>query len=243
MAQFFEQERTYPDNRARKNFIFLGYPYTPAIPKADYEGVVQDLEKEFPIRFWYFLDELTTDEMMRKVWRAILRSDLAIFDVSGGNPNVAFELGLAIASQKRCMTLLKTGTQNPLGTADLGYAERAEYDSATTLKAKIRDIVLAKSSTARVTNDLSYDLFDSSRPHTREQIIAATRQLLNDVYATKSASKSAAKKYFFGDEKLGTQALNKLRELGVLEVRGIKRGAKWVFASDWVTHDHEVAGA
>ena len=243
MAQFFEQERTYSDNRPRSNFIFLGYPYTPAIPKADYEGVIADLEKEFPIRFWYFLDELTTDEMMRKVWRAILRSDLAIFDVSDGNPNVAFELGLAIAAQKRCMTLLKVGTKNPLGTADLGYAERAEYDSATTLKAKIREIVLAKSSTLRVVKDLSYDLFDSSRPHTREEIVEATRLLLNDVYTTKSASKAAARKYFFGDERLGLQALTKLRELGVMEVKGVKRGAKWVFAPNWVTHDHEVAGA
>lgn len=80
---------------------------------------------------------------MRKVWRAILRSDLAVFDISGGNPNVAFELGLAVAAYRPCVSLLKTGQDNPLGQADLGYSERAEYSSRETLKAVLRKILAA----------------------------------------------------------------------------------------------------
>lgn len=224
------------------NFVFLGYPYTPAIPAADYKAVVKSLEQELPVRFWYFLDEVTTDEMMRKVWRAILRADLAFFDVSGGNPNVAFELGLAAAANKRCMTLLKAGAANPLGAADLGYAERSEYDSATTLKERLRSIVNAKSSAMKLLNDLSYELYDSSKPHTREQLLDTARKLLNDVFVTKSVSKTAATKLFFGDRKIADLALNKLRALDVLEVAGKKRGSKWVLAANWVYHDHEVAG-
>ena len=67
---------------------------------------------------------------MRKIWRAILRADLCIFDISNGNPNVAFELGLAAAVGKPCITLLKTGEHNPLGAADLGYSERANIRCA-----------------------------------------------------------------------------------------------------------------
>jgi hypothetical protein len=73
----FEDERNFPDNATRVNFVFMGYPFNPPLPPDDYSGVVSELQDELPVRFWYFLDEVTTEEMMRKIWRAILRSDLA----------------------------------------------------------------------------------------------------------------------------------------------------------------------
>jgi hypothetical protein len=33
MAQLFEDERKYPDNATRMNFVFMAYPFSPAIPK------------------------------------------------------------------------------------------------------------------------------------------------------------------------------------------------------------------
>ncbi len=104
MAQFFEEEKQYPDNATRINFVFLAYPFTPPIAQEDYNAVVREIQGEYPVRLWYFLDEVTTQELMRKIWRAILRSDLCIFDISRGNPNVAFELGLAAAIGKRCIS-------------------------------------------------------------------------------------------------------------------------------------------
>src|SRR3954447_22799832 len=121
MAQLFEEEKKYPDNAPRANFVFLAYPFAPPISQDDYNAVVSELQEELALRLWYFLDEVTTQELMRKIWRAILRSDLCIYDISGGNPNVAFELGLAAAHGKPCITLLKVGEANPLGAADLGY--------------------------------------------------------------------------------------------------------------------------
>ena len=100
MAQFFVEEQNYPDNAPRKNFVFLAYPFTPPISQDDYNAVVKELQGELPLRLWYFLDEVTTQELMRKIWRAILRSDLCIFDITKGNPNVVFELGLAVAVGK-----------------------------------------------------------------------------------------------------------------------------------------------
>src|SRR2546423_10653097 len=114
MAQFFLEEQKSPENTPRENFVFLAYPFTPPISQDDYKAVVKELESEYPLRLWYFLDEVTTQELMRKIWRAILRSDLCIFDITRGNPNVAFELGLATAIGKRCITLLKSGEKNPL---------------------------------------------------------------------------------------------------------------------------------
>lgn len=81
MAQFFEEEKKYPDNAPRANFVFMAYPFAPPISQDDYNAVVKELQSEYPLRLWYFLDEVTTRELMRKIWRAILRADLCIFDI------------------------------------------------------------------------------------------------------------------------------------------------------------------
>ena len=133
MAQLFYEEKNKAENKRRNNFVFLAYPYEPPIDKDAYNNVIKEFEDKYPIRMWYFSDEVTTNELMRKVWRAILRADLAIFDISGGNANVALELGLSLAVDKNCLTILKTGLDNPLGNADLSYAERIEYNSLKTL--------------------------------------------------------------------------------------------------------------
>jgi hypothetical protein len=241
MAQLFEDEKKYPDNRARENFVFLGYPFKPPLPLDDYRQVTKELEQEYPVRLWYFLDEITTAEMMRKIWRAVLRADFAIFDVSGGNSNVAFELGLAVAMNKPCMTLLKSGEPNPLGAADLGYAERTEYSSAATLKEALRKLLEAKSTALRRIKEISYHIFDSNLPTTQADLQARTRRLLSVVYSQRRIAKGSAEKVF-ADRKLADAALNKLREMGVLQIEGQRGGARWIFSDNWVYHDHEVAG-
>jgi hypothetical protein len=185
MAKLFKDEKAFPDNVVRKNFVFLGYPFTPPLPQDDYRAVTKELEDELPIRLWYFLDEVTTQELMRKVWRAILRSDLSFFDISGGNANVAFELGLAVAEDKSCITLLKTGSPNPLGGADLSYSERAEYQSRETLKTRLRELLVAKSSALRTLRDVSYHIESAVFPYGREEIEARLRKSVWHVFKKK----------------------------------------------------------
>jgi hypothetical protein len=242
MAQLFEEEKKYPDNTPRANFVFMAYPFTPPISQDDYNAVVRELQNDYPLRLWYFLDEVTTQELMRKIWRAILRADLCVFDISKGNPNVAFELGLAAAVGKPCITLLKTGEQNPLGAADLGYSERAEYASRETLKAKLKQLLSAKSSALRLFNNISYiiqrDAFDLTREQDEQKLI----KVVKHVFLHKKITKPNART-IVGDDKRATIALNALRDANVLRVEGAKKGAAWVFTDKWVCHDHEVAGA
>jgi nucleoside 2-deoxyribosyltransferase len=241
MAQLFREEQAYPDNAARSNFIFLAYPYTPPIAQEDYNAVVRDLEQAYPLRLWYFLDEVTTQEMMRKIWRAIL-ADLCIFDITEGNPNVAFELGLAAAVGKPCITLLKTGGRNPLGSADLGYSERAEYSSRETLKTKLQQLLIAKASALRLFKNLSYALQRNSYNITREDDEQTLIAIVNHVFWHKRITKPRARTLAGGDKR-ATTALNTLRDARILRVEGAKKGAAWVFSDSWVHHDHEVVGA
>ena len=242
MAQLFEDEKKYPDNAPRANFVFMAYPFTPPISADDYNGVVTELQSEFPLKLWYFTNEVTTQELMRKIWRAILRADLCIFDITNGNPNVAFELGLAVAVGKPCITLVKTGGSNPLGAADLGYSEHAAYSSRESLKTRLKQLLIAKASALRQFNKMSYSIqtnkFNITREHDEQKLI----EIVNHVFQHKKITKPTART-IIGDEKRATAVLNSLREANVLRVEGVKKGAAWVFTDKWVHHDHEVAGA
>jgi hypothetical protein len=243
MAQMFKEEKSFPDNTQRKNFVFLAYPYSAPLPLDDYRALTRELQDELPVRLWYFLDEITTDELMRKVWRAILRSDLSAFDISGGNPNVAFELGLAAAVDRACATLLRTGEDNPLGRADLGYSERIEYSSRETLKSKLRDLLKSKSTAMRELNSLSYELISDAFRVDRSALESRLIQVVNTVFKSKRTNRPAVRKIFDNDDGLAGLVLNGLRQKGILQPEGQRRHAKWVFSPLWVHHDHEVTGA
>ena len=242
MPQMFEDEKRYPDNTKRTNFIFIGYPFTPPLPQDDYRAVTRELQSELPIRLWYFLDEVTTQELMRKIWRAILRSDLAIFDISRGNPNVAFELGMAVAIDKSCITLLKTGEPNPLGGADLSYSERAEYTSRESLKQKIKDLLKAKSTALRLISTISYQIQSAAFPFPREEIEVKLTQTIQHVFQHKRITRAGIAK-IFGDDAMAGIVLPALREHGVFKLEGQRKAAKWLLGDSWVHHDHEVVGA
>lgn len=242
MAQMFEDEKKFPDNAKRENFVFLGYPFTPPLAQDDYRSAMKELEQELPIRLWYFLDEVTTQELMRKIWRAILRADLCFFDISKGNPNVAFELGMAVAIAKPCITLLKTGELNPLGGADMSYSERAEYTSRETLKEKVRSLLAAKSSALRTINKVSYFVQSDAFDYDREEIEKRLIKVVNHVYRSKKITRAGVTKIVGSDKQAGI-VLNALREHEVLQLEGQRKAAKWLMSDKWVTHDHEVVGA
>lgn len=241
MVQMFKDEAAFADNAARSNFVFMGYPYTPPLAKEDYANVVKALQEELPLRFWYFLDEVTTAELMRKVWRAILRADVCVFDTSGGNPNVAFELGLALAKDKRCMTMLKSGESNPLGSADLSYAERMEYQSVASLKEQLRTFVAAKSSALRLIDETSYRVAEKdltiARDVVRDRLTAVVTHVFNKRSITKTGTRTIMK-----SDALADAALTELRAANVFKIEGERRGARYVFGDDWVYSDHEVTG-
>jgi len=241
MSLMFEEEAKFSDNRQRTNFIFLGFPYASPLPLDDYRQVLTELEATFPIRFWYFLVEYTTDELMRKLWRGILRSDLCVFDISGGNPNVAFEIGLAVARFKRCSTILKSGAENPLGRADMAYAERAEYSSSNTLRETLTRVVKSKSNALATLRQAAQYLHDSSKPRSVDGIESLLTKIVNEVFQNGKITKQAAER-LVNDRPFADAAMNHLRERQVLAIDGNRRGAKWIFAENWVSKSHEVAG-
>jgi len=239
LTQMFASEVRKPANKPKKNLVFLGYPYNPALPQADYRAVVTRLQLELPIRLWYCADEVTTAEMMRKVWRAILRSDLAVFDISDGNANVAFELGLATAKNKRCMTLLKRGARNPLGETDFGYSERMEYESANELKAQLRRLLTAHSSSTAMIAEVSDAICRADGPVAETIIRARLQRVMVEVFQRKRITMADATR-IMEDPVMAKLAIRMLIRKLVLKQAGGRAGRRvhYALAESWVTSDY-----
>jgi len=239
MAQLFTEEKNNNENKKRNNFVFLAYPFIPPIDKGAYNEIVKDIEKKYPVRMWYFSDEVTTSELMRKVWRAILRSDLAIFDVSGGNANVALELGLSLAIEKSCLTILKTGEDNPLGRADLSYAERVEYNSLGQLKERLEYIVTKHTACGRLISQLAEQMHHESG-QTKEAIFENIRVILHRIFDRKFVKKADART-LIGNPTLADTIINTLKANEVITLDGGKKASKWKFTDGYVTKDFMVS--
>jgi hypothetical protein len=73
--------------------IFVAYPYS--IPKRDYRRVYTDLAAAFSVTFVFADEKLTGLHVLQKIYTMIRESAFGIYDISGWNPNVTLDLGLA----------------------------------------------------------------------------------------------------------------------------------------------------
>ena len=80
----------------RTRQVFVAYPYN-LYPNADYRRVYNDVGKEFDVRFVFADERISGQHIMAKILREIRASDFSVFDISGWNPNVTLELGMAYA--------------------------------------------------------------------------------------------------------------------------------------------------
>lgn len=80
----------------RTRQVFVAYPYN-LYPGADYRRVYKDVGREFGVEFVFADERISNEHVMAKILRDIRASDFSVFDISGWNPNVTLELGMAYA--------------------------------------------------------------------------------------------------------------------------------------------------
>ena len=78
----------------RTRQVFVAYPYG-MFDRADYRGVFTALGRLHDVKFIFADERITNLQVVEKIRLNIRLSDFALFDVSGWNANVAFELGMA----------------------------------------------------------------------------------------------------------------------------------------------------
>ena len=130
--------------------IFVAYSYR-LYSTPDYRKVYERVGKAFDISF-VFADERITDlHLLQKIANMILESKFSIFDISGWNPNVTLELGLAYGFREQAFITFdpsKTSTEDV--PADLRGLDRLQYGNLTELEDKLRTLCVQEFSPLQV---------------------------------------------------------------------------------------------
>jgi hypothetical protein len=110
---------------SKQKYCFVAIPFRPEL-NFFFLYLKHHLEKNYGLRVERGDATVLTKPLMDKIREQILRADLVIGDVTGGNPNVFYELGLAHASGKPILFL----TQEPPDKTpvDIRQFEFIQYD-------------------------------------------------------------------------------------------------------------------
>lgn len=117
----------------------IGEPGSPSRLHADMVliSIIQAALPDFDVKR---ADQFAAPDMITdKVIEAIFKSELAIADLTGLNPNVFYELGLRHMAQKPVIHIANTGTKLPFDTAGVGtiFFDVADIHSHETTRATI----------------------------------------------------------------------------------------------------------
>lgn len=117
--------------------IFVAYSYR-IYSTLDYRAVYARLEKAMGIKFHFADEKVTTLHLLQKIAAMIRSSAISIFDVSGWNPNVTLELGMALGLGEPCY-ISYDPSKTPIDEviSDLGGMDRIQYSSLTEYEEKL----------------------------------------------------------------------------------------------------------
>ncbi len=104
--------------------VFVGCPYT---PKAQFTALRHALDM-VPIEFLYADSSIKSKHVLDRIRAGIVRADYCLFDITGWNPNVTLEVGLAEGLNKPYYVLFKPGRgQKKEPPSDLKGIQRFQY--------------------------------------------------------------------------------------------------------------------
>lgn len=130
-------------NPARKpKQVFVAYSYK-LYPKADYRKVFQELASAFQVQFVFADEKITNLHILQKIANYIRESRFGIYDISGWNPNVTLELGLAFGLSERAFIAIDPSkTDVSEVPADLRGIDRIQYGSYSELQAGVERLLV-----------------------------------------------------------------------------------------------------
>jgi hypothetical protein len=117
--------------------IFVAYAYT-LYDKKDYRNAFSSLEKDYGVTFIFADQKITNMHILQKIRSYIQACDFSIFDISGWNPNVTLELGIALTMSNNwyiCFNPHKTPVEEV--PSDIKGIDRIEYTGFTELNEKL----------------------------------------------------------------------------------------------------------
>lgn len=116
--------------------IFVAYPYALTGYRQALSSTLQAPDTELI----YADEHISSGHVLRKIEDMLATCDLALFDVTNGNPNVALELGIAIATPHPYVVAIRNSALSTLG-ADIHGWDQIRYDTVEELGTKLRALI------------------------------------------------------------------------------------------------------
>jgi hypothetical protein len=123
-----------PSPAKNQRQVFVAYSYK-LYPKQDYRRGFQELARAFKVEFTFADERITSLHILQKIANYIRTSRFGIYDISGWNPNVTLELGLAFGMGERSFIAIDPAkTEIDEVPSDLRGMDRIQYGSYTDLQ-------------------------------------------------------------------------------------------------------------
>ncbi len=130
-----------PNPAKEQRQIFVAYSYR-LYPLKDYRRVYKNLEKAFGVSFVFADEKISSLHILQKIVGYIRESRFGIYDISGWNPNVTLELGLALGMNERMfITIDPSKTSIEEMPSDLRGVDRIQYDSYSALEENLERLL------------------------------------------------------------------------------------------------------
>jgi hypothetical protein len=136
--------------------IFVAHPYNDEM--SDFRAAFLDVEKQFSgVKFIYADLEITSEFVLTTIEGMIASADFSLFDITGWNPNVTLELGIALGQKRPHYILFKPRSAGEEVPSDIKGKERIQYKSLVELKGKIAIVVQKQLDLAGPSVSSAYD--------------------------------------------------------------------------------------
>jgi hypothetical protein len=124
-------------NQARRK-IFVAYPWRVYSNRERYKRAYTSLSEKYEVDFVFAEDSLSARHVLQKIGQLIAASDFGIYDITGWNPNVALEYGLALGLDKAAFIAFNPDQTDPGDVpSDVRGFDRLQYGDFDDLKERL----------------------------------------------------------------------------------------------------------
>lgn len=142
---------------AQKLQVFVACPYM-LFPLDDYKKVFGSIAKSFSVDFRFADEQITNQHVLTKIVNHIRDADISLFDITGWNPNVALELGIAVGLGRRYFILLNQKfDQSKEVPSDIKGIDRIQYSSNSELEARLTILIKQEMPLVTSQSDSAFD--------------------------------------------------------------------------------------
>lgn len=196
--------------------IFVACPYM-LFPLDDYKAVFTKISRSYDVEFSFANEQITNKHVLAKIEGYIEGANFSLFDITGWNPNVTLELGIAIGRRKKYFLLLNQKIEAHKDVpSDIKGIDRIEYTSNTELHSKLIILINQEMPTQSVSTRISFKSLQAK----------ITRTLKNNPGLTIAKLSEAVS----GDRNLLQSMIRTMVTNGDLKTRGQRKGTTYYSA-------------